>query len=129
MTITGSDRHATDRAAETAKGAIDQAAAWAGEAAGDRIPEGSAERMADAAKRTVDAASSAVRQTADAAWGVAQDAKDRAADTLRDGYRRSQDIGRDVVERTQEQPVAAILTALTAGVVIGFALSLMVRAR
>jgi hypothetical protein len=118
-----------DAAVDTAKDVIDKTASWADDHAANSDVSHRVERLSETAMRTVDAASSTVKQTADAAWDVAQKTKGQAADMARDVYQRSQQIGADVVRQAQEQPVIAVLMALSAGVVIGFSLSMLFKSR
>ena len=117
-----------DSAAETAKDVIDQTASWAGQA-GNSDGARRVDRIAESAARTVDAAASTVKQTADSAWDVAQRTHEQASGMARDVYERGQQIGAEVVRQTQDQPVVAIMMALSAGILIGFSLSMLFRSR
>lgn len=117
-----------DAAAATAKDVIDKTASWAGQAGGGDA-SGRVERLSETAAKTVDAAAATVKQGAETAWDVAQKTKDQAADMARDVYQRGQNFGAEVIRQTQDQPVVAIMMALSAGVLIGFSLSLLFRSR
>lgn len=117
-----------DATADSAKDVIDKTASWAGQAGGGEVGR-RIDRIAETANRTVDAAASTVKQTADSAWDIARKTGDQASDMARDVYQRGQRIGAEAVRQTQDQPVIAVVMALSAGALIGFSLSMLFRRR
>ena len=122
-------KSAAQSAAGSAKDAVDRAASWAGRVAEQPDAEHRVESLAGAAKQTVDAATATVKRTTDAAWDAAQAARNQFADTASSVAERGQRLGAQMVQQTHDQPVIAIMTALSAGILIGFSLSMLIRAR
>jgi ElaB/YqjD/DUF883 family membrane-anchored ribosome-binding protein len=60
---------------------------------------------------------------------VAQKTRDQASDFAREVYQRGQQMGAEVLRQTQDQPVVAVMMALSAGVLIGFSLSMLFKSR
>jgi ElaB/YqjD/DUF883 family membrane-anchored ribosome-binding protein len=118
-----------DSAAGAAKSAVEATAAWTADAAGPAELADRLETVVQESKNAVDVAAAGAKDASADAWEVAKRAKDATADAARGGYERAQQLGADIATRTQDQPFLAIATAFTAGLVIGFALSSMLKAR
>lgn len=118
-----------DSAAGAAKSAAEATAAWTADAAGPAELADRLETVVQESKNAVDAAAAGAKDAGGDAWEVAKKAKDATAEAARGGYERAQQFGADIATRTQDQPLLAIATAFTAGLVIGFALSAMLKPR
>jgi hypothetical protein len=116
---------AGDRVADT----VDKAASTVSNLSDKLGMKDRVQPITDAANRAADRAPEIARDTAAGAWDVAQQTRDRAAEIAKQGSEQAQRLGNEVVQRTQDQPVVVIVTALSAGILIGFALSMGFRSR
>jgi hypothetical protein len=114
-------------AAEAAKSATDTAAAWAAHAVPSDALKERAASLAETGRQAIDSAAESAKAAKEAGWEVAQKARAQAADIASDVYDRGQRVGAEIIRQTQAQPLPAILTAMGAGVLLGFALAFAIR--
>ena len=115
------------RPPNSAKTATDTAAAWAAQAVPSESLKERGASLAETGRQAIDSAAELVKAATAATWDVTQKARAQASDIAGEVYDRGQRAGAEIIRQTQAQPLPAILIAMGAGVLLGFALAFAVR--